>query len=266
MEDFNFKKKFGQNFLKDEKIIERIATCADIKEKSLVIEVGPGKGVLTKYLAKYADHVLCYEIDLELKDYLDQIVVNNTNVEVEYCDFLQSDLLKKLEQYSYEYLYFVSNVPYYITTPIIMKLMNLSLSFTNIVMMVQKEVGERFSSLPGCREYGSISVYLNYFYQVEKVFDVGREYFTPVPNVDSVVVSFIPRKERLFVKDQAFFFRIVRDSFQFKRKTLRNNLKDYDLNLVSLVLSKFGYDLTVRAENLSVEVFVELSNALFSSK
>lgn len=263
MEDFHFKKKFGQNFLKDEAIIERIANCADIKDHSLVIEVGPGKGVLTKYLAQYATCVLCYEIDLELKEHLDQIVTKNTNVEIEYCDFLQADLIKKLEKYSYEHLYFVSNVPYYITTPILMKLMELPLSFTKIVMMVQKEVGERFSSLPGCREYGSISVYLNYFYQVEKVFDVGREFFTPIPNVDSVVVSFTPRKEKLFVKSQTFFFQLVHDSFQFKRKNLRNNLKGYDLDLVSSVLSRYGYDLTVRAENLSVEIFVELSNALF---
>jgi len=262
METFNFKKKYGQNFLKDQNILEKIARSANISENSLVIEVGPGKGVLTKVLAQYAKQVLCYEIDLELEEHLKNNLCMVSNVDVKYQDFLQADILGDLKSYTYDSLYFVSNVPYYITTPILMKIMDSRLSFSNIVMMVQKEVGERFSSKPGSREYGSITVYLNYFYEVKKLFVVGRKSFVPSPNVDSVVISLTPREDKLMVKDLKKFFQLVRDSFQFKRKNLRNNLKQYDLDIVSSVLSNYGYDLTTRAEELPVSVFVDISNAI----
>ncbi len=265
MDNFNFKKKYGQNFLKNENVLKRIADSASIQANSCVIEVGPGKGVLTKYLAETAKQVLCYEIDLELKDFLEQNLSGYSNILIKYGDFLQADIVKDLENFSYDYLYFVSNVPYYITTPILMKIISSSLVFSNIVMMVQKEVGERFSSVPGSKSYGSISVYLNYFYDVKKLFNVDRTNFVPAPNVDSVVVSLTPKKEKLKVRDLDFFFVIVRDSFQFKRKTLRNNLKKYNLDIILSVLQKYGYDLSVRAENLPVEVFVDLSNALTES-
>lgn len=261
-ENFHFKKKFGQNFLRDPYIVERIAKSAQIKDHSLVIEVGPGKGILTRYLAQDADWVLCYEIDTELKEHLETSFAGNSHVTIKFKDFLTADIEADIKPYSYQNLYFVSNVPYYITTPILMKLMQSSLAFSNIVMMVQKEVGMRFCSLPGSRDYSSISVYLNYFYHTKILFSVGRHYFVPQPNVDSVVISLVPREEKLEVRDLSFFFQLVRDSFQFKRKTLRNNLKKYSLDTVLTVLEKYGYDLTVRAENLSVEVFVDLANAL----
>lgn len=261
-ETFQFKKKYGQNFLKDENIIEKIARSAGIKEKSLVIEVGPGQGVLTKYLAQLADYVLCYEIDLELSSYLSKNLKCYDNVEIKYTDFLKADVDSDIVSYDFDYIYFVSNVPYYITTPILMKLMQMNVSFSNIVMMVQKEVGERFCAQPGCRDYGSISVFLNYFYDVKKLFYVSRTNFVPAPNVDSVVVSFYPKSLRLSVLDLDFFFQLVRDSFQFKRKNLRNNLKKYDLEVIAEVLEKYGFHLSVRAEELSVDVFVEISNAL----
>jgi len=260
---FRFKKKYGQNFLSDENIVEKIAKSASILPNSLVIEVGPGKGVLTKYLAQFATYVLCYEIDLELQDYLSKNLDHYSNVDILYEDFLEASLLSDIGKYSYEHLYFVSNVPYYITTPILMKLMELPVSFSSIVMMVQKEVGTRFCAKPGCRDYGSLSVLLHYFFDVEKLFFVSKNSFVPVPNVDSVVVSFVPRKEKLVVSDLSFFFQLVYDSFQFKRKTLRNNLKKYDLNIISNILKKYDYDLSVRAEELDVSVFVEISNVLF---
>ena len=167
-----------------------------------------------------------------------------------------------MSKYDYEHLYFVSNVPYYITTPILLKLIESGLPFEKILMMVQKEVGDRFSTCPGNREYGSITVMLNYFYDVKKEFFVSRKQFVPEPNVDSVIVSFTEKEDKLFLKDFAFFERLVRDAFQYKRKNLRNNLKNYNLDVVLNILADFGYDLTVRAEMLPVEVFVKLANAL----
>ena len=129
-------------------------------------------------------------------------------------------------------------------------------------MMVQKEVGDRFTTKPGNREYGSITVLLNYYYEIKKEFFVSRKQFVPEPNVDSEVISFVERKDKLPLTDFNFFERVLKDSFQFKRKTIRNNLKQYDLKKVEEVLVKYGYDLNVRAEMLSVEIFVELANAL----
>ena len=167
-----------------------------------------------------------------------------------------------MANYEYDKLYFVSNVPYYITTPILLKIIESGLDFNKIVIMVQKEVGDRFTTLPGNREYGSITVLLNYFYDVKKEFFVSRKQFVPEPNVDSLIVSFSEKKDKLKLNDFKFFERILRDSFQFKRKTLKNNLKSYDLKKVEEVLKEYDYDLTVRAENLSVEIFVKISNAL----
>ena len=143
-----------------------------------------------------------------------------------------------------------------------MKIVNSNLNFKKICMMVQKEVGNRFCASPGSREYGSISVFLSYFYDVKKEFLVSRKEFVPEPNVDSVVISFTKKDVVLNLKDRDLFFKVVRDSFQFKRKNLRNNLKKYDLNIIRSVLQDYDYDLTVRAEQLSVEIFVAIANAL----
>lgn len=143
-----------------------------------------------------------------------------------------------------------------------MKIIDSHLNFQKICMMVQKEVGNRFSALPGTRDYGSITVFLSYFYIIKKEFLVSRKEFIPEPNVDSVVVSFTRKDNLLPLKDQDLFFRLVKDSFQFKRKNLRNNLKKYDLDSISLILEKYGYDLTARAEQLSVEIFVDIANGL----
>ena len=133
-------------------------------------------------------------------------------------------------------------------------------------MMVQKEVGDRFTSPPGSREYGSISVLLNYYYDVNKEFFVSKKEFIPEPKVDSVVISFTEKKDKLEVKDLAFFETILKESFQFKRKNIKNNLKKYDLKKVEQVLNEYNYDLTVRAENLSLEVFVDLANTLYENR
>lgn len=260
--DVKFKKKFGQNFLKDINVVKKIVRSAEIDGKSLVIEVGPGGGIMTRELSMVADNVLAYEIDEELKEEHDKRLGDRDNITILFQDFLESDIVKDVEKYDYDKLYFVSNVPYYITTPIILKLIDSGLRFEKIVMMVQKEVGDRFSTKSGNKEYGSITVLLNYFYNIKKEFFVSRKQFVPEPNVDSVIISFSEKSDKLSLNDFKFFEKLVRDSFQYKRKTLRNNLKGYDLDKVSRVLEKHGKDLNVRAEALDVEVFVEIANEL----
>lgn len=264
MERYNvdFKKKFGQNFLKNISVVKRIVDVADIKEKSLVIEVGPGGAIMTRELAKRADNVLAYEIDEDLKDELYSRLAGLNNVEVLFKDFLTSDLCGDVSKYDYENLYFVSNVPYYITTPIILKLIDSKLKFKRIVMMVQKEVGDRFTTGPGNKSYGSISVLLQYYFDARKEFLVSRNEFVPVPNVDSVIISFKEKENKYELLDGQFFEKLVRDSFQQKRKTIKNNLVCYDLEKVNMVLQRSGYDLSVRAEALPVNVFVDLANEL----
>ena len=260
--DVKFKKKFGQNFLKDINIVKKIVRSAEIDEKSLVIEVGPGGGIMTRELSIVADNVLAYEIDEEFKEEHAKRLGDRDNITILFQDFLESDIVKDVEKYDYDKLYFVSNVPYYITTPIILKLIESGLSFEKIVMMVQKEVGDRFSTKSGNKEYGSITVLLNYFYNIKKEFFVSRKQFVPEPNVDSVIISFSEKNDKLPLNDFNFFEKLVRESFQYKRKTLRNNLKGYDLDKVNKVLEKYGKDLSVRAEALDVEVFVEIANEL----
>ena len=264
MERYNvdFKKKFGQNFLKNISVVKRIVDVANIKEKSLVIEVGPGGAIMTRELAKRADNVLAYEIDEDLKDELYSRLEGLNNVEVLFKDFLTSDLCGDVSKYDYENLYFVSNVPYYITTPIILKLIDSKLKFKRIVMMVQKEVGDRFTTGPGNKSYGSISVLLQYYFDARKEFLVSRNEFVPVPNVDSVIISFKEKENKYELLDSQFFEKLVRDSFQQKIKTIKNNLVCYDLEKVNMVLQRSGYDLSVRAEALPVNVFVDLANEL----
>ena len=260
--DFNFKKKFGQNFLKDQTIPNKIVSAAGILEDSLVIEIGPGAGALTKVLATKAKQVICYEIDETLEEILDQELLGLNNVKVIYDDFLKRDVKQDLKDYNYSHLYVVANLPYYITTPIITRLVEEEIGCEKIVVMIQKEVADRFCAKPGTKEYGSITVFLNYYFDLKKEFLVSRNLFVPKPNVDSIVISLTKKKEQLELKNSELFFKLVRDSFRFKRKTLRNNLKGYDLERVEEVLKKYHLDLSVRAEDLSLEIFVEISNSL----
>lgn len=262
----NFKKKFGQNFLKDVNVVKKIVKTSGVSDNDLVIEVGPGGAIMTRELAKVAKNVLAYEIDNDLKEELKKRLDDFSNVEILFKDFLEADLIKDTEKYDYDNLYFVSNVPYYITTPIILKLIKSNLKFRNIVMMVQKEVGDRFTTGSGSKEYGSITVLLNYFYEVKKEFFVSRKQFIPEPNVDSLIISFKERSNRLYLENFDYFEKVIRDSFQFKRKNIKNNLKNYNLNIVLNVLNKYGFDLSVRAENLDYEIFVELANQLYLGK
>lgn len=261
MSNFKFKKQFGQNFLIDNNVINKIVSDIKVFPNSLVIEIGCGDGRLTKYLCDKFDFVLGYEIDLEVKEDLYKNLDNYDNYEIIFDDFLKRDVINDLLNKSYDNLYVIANLPYYITTPIIEKLTLLNLNIQLIRVMVQKEVGERFTALPGSKNYGSITVYLNYNYKVEKNFVVSRNCFFPKPNVDSIIISFY-KKDKLFVKDEMFFYKLVRDSFKYKRKTIRNNLKNYDLDVIQKVLNKYNFDLSVRAEQLDVSIFCDIANSL----
>lgn len=261
MSNFKFKKQFGQNFLIDNNVINKIVSDIEVFPNSLVIEIGCGDGRLTKYLCDKFDFVLGYEIDLEVKEDLYKNLDNYDNYEIIFDDFLKRDVINDLLNKSYDNLYVIANLPYYITTPIIEKLTLLNLNVQLIRVMVQKEVGERFTALPGSKNYGSITVYLNYNYKVEKNFVVSRNCFFPKPNVDSIIISFY-KKDKLFVKDEMFFYKLVRDSFKYKRKTIRNNLKNYDLDVIQKVLNKYNFDLSVRAEQLDVSIFCDIANSL----
>lgn len=260
--DFNFKKKYGQNFLKDKRIIDSIIYKADVDKDTLVIEVGPGAGALTVPLALKAGRVISFEIDESLKDILSSKLSEYNNVEVIYGDFLKSDVNSVLKKYDFSKKIMVSNLPYYITTPIIMKFIDDNIDVSKLVIMVQKEVALRFSASVNSREYNSLTVFLNYYYDIKKLVNVPRTVFVPVPNVDSVVIELKKKENKPYVKNEEVFFKLVRDSFKFKRKTLKNNLRDYDLDKIEKILMESGLSLQVRAEALSLEMFVKIANGL----
>lgn len=261
LNNFNFKKKFGQNFIIDENIIDSIINKAEIDKNTLVIEIGPGAGSLTYKLAKNAKNVLCYEIDTSLEEILKNNLKEFNNIEIIYNDFLKQNIKEDIKKYTYDKLYVVANLPYYITTPILIKIIEDSIVVDKIVVMVQKEVGDRFKAKPNSKDYSSLSVYLNYYFDVKKILDVSRNVFMPKPNVDSIVVEF-SKKEKINLKNEKLFFKLVRDSFKQKRKNLRNNLKEYDLEKINNILKKYNFDLTVRAEQLDINIFIDIANNL----
>jgi len=259
---FKLKKKFGQNFIIDENVINSIIDKSQIDKETLVIEIGPGAGSLTYKLGLAAKNVLCYEIDDTLKEILQCNINNLNNVEVIYQDFLKADVLTDLKKYQYSKLYVVANLPYYITTPIIIKIIEDKIPVDKMVVMVQKEVGDRFKAKPGSKDYGSLSVFLDYYFDVKKLMDISSNVFIPKPNVDSIIVEFKKKENIAYLKNSEVFFKLIRDSFTQKRKTLRNNLKGYNLDSVENTLKKYNLDLGVRAEQLSLEIFVEIANNL----
>ena len=252
-----FKKSLGQNFLRDESILNKIINSFDVLENSLIIEVGPGDGALTKKLLTKNVYVLSFEIDESLKKYLDNI--NDDKLSVIYKDFLSVDLKDYIKGNN---IYFVANVPYYITTPIISKFIDSNIIPNEMIMMVQKEVGKRLCSKPGNSDYGAISVILNYYFETNYLFDVDKTNFYPIPKVDSAVIRLVKRDKVLELNDINKFKKIVNDSFKMKRKNMRNNLKVYDLNIVDNTLKKYGFNLQTRAEEINYEVFVDLANNL----
>ena len=262
MKQFQFKKSLGQNFLNDKNVIHKIVESAEIDKDTLVIEVGPGSGALTELMVPKAGRALLYEADGRLEEHLKELLKNYDNYKIRIGDFLEADLKKDLVNYDYKKMYVVANLPYYITTPIIMKFVEECVMPQKFVIMVQKEVAYRLAASVGSKDYGSLTVFLNYYYDIKKLFDVSRNCFTPKPNVDSAIVEMKLKDNRLEVLDMNLFNKLVRDSFLYKRKTIRNNLKGYNLEVIENVLKSYGFDLSVRAESLKLEVFVELANGL----
>lgn len=262
MNNFAFKKSLGQNFLNDKNVIHNIVDNASIDKDTLVIEVGPGQGAITREIVPKAKYSILYEVDNRLEEYLNKTLKKYDNYKLIMNDFLKENVKKEISNYQYKKLYIVANLPYYITTPIVSKLIDDNIMPDKIVIMVQKEVAQRYSARVGSKEYGSLTVFLNHYYDITKLFDVSRNCFVPKPNVDSAVICMTKKENRLYVKDRELFNRLVKDSFKYKRKTIRNNLKEYDLDKIEKVLSNYKLNLNSRAENICMEIFVEIANTL----
>ena len=259
----NFKKKYGQNFLKDKNILKKIIEVSDVKENSLIIEIGAGAGALTEELIKKGE-VLSYEIDKDLQNELEE-KFKDKNVTFIFDDFLNRNIVRDLESFVYENIYVIANLPYYITTPIINKIIDEKIDVTKMTLMVQKEVGERFSAKENSKDYSSITVFLNYYFDVKKEFLVSKNCFVPKPDVDSMVISLTKKEAKSKVKNEEYFFNLVKESFKFKRKTLKNNLKNYDFSIVLKVLEKYGFNENVRAEEIPIKIFIEIANNLYDA-
>lgn len=260
MGNFQHKHSLGQNFLKDKSVLTRIIDSVDIKEDDLIIEIGPGQGALTKYLKLFHANLICFEIDTRVKKYLDNFLDDKTDII--YQDFLTIDLNKFLADYKYNKLYVIANLPYYITTPIIEKLSNSNLEFEAMVLMVQNEVANRLSAIPGTKDYGAITVLLKYLYDVQKLFFVSRKSFDPMPKVDSAVIKLTPRNDGFVATNFDVFNKLVRDAFKMKRKNLKNNLSSYNLDIINEVLNKYGLSLSYRAEMVCLDCFIEIANVI----
>lgn len=259
MSNFKFKKSLGQNFLIDNNIKQKIIESATIEQGSIILEVGPGNGALTKELVKLGVPVLSFEIDERLRPELESI--DASNLSLFFGDFLNVDLNDVLSAYSYKKIHLIANLPYYITTPIISKVMKES-KIDEMIVMVQKEVGDRFKAQPNSKDYNSLSISLQYYFDIKNVTVVSRKCFVPSPNVDSIVVKFSRRSELIPVNNEELFFSFVKDAFKQKRKNLRNNLRGYDLDKLEDALKCLGKDLTYRAEQLSIEDFAFVFNSL----
>lgn len=255
---FEYKKSLGQNFLKDSNIINKISNSINPSSDDLVIEIGPGAGALTKKIKEKNANLICFEIDERLRQVLDKL--SNEKTKIIYKDFLKIDLKEYIND-NYNRIFFVGNLPYYITTAIINKIVLESNPY-EIIIMIQKEVAERFMAKPKTREYNSLSIFLQYNFDIEKVCDVSKNCFEPKPKVDSMVIKLKKKEEKIFVKNEELFYKLIKDSFKQKRKNLRNNLGNYDLDTIEKELSKTNKSLKSRAEELTIEEFANISNKI----
>lgn len=267
-ENIKAKKKFGQNFLIDNNVLNNIITKSEITNKN-VIEIGPGLGSLTEYLIKDAKKLVCYEIDKDMVDILNERYISNEKVLILFKDFLKANLQEDIKKYfNDEEVIVVANLPYYITTAILTKILEETKQIKRIVVMVQKEVAMRLSGKPSTKDYNSLSVLIQYYTNVKHLFNVSPKSFIPQPEVDSSVIM-IERKELLQeVINEEYFLKFNRAIFSQRRKTLSNNLKQnfkYDQTLINNILSSFNLSLSVRAESLTVEQIVNLSNEFYKN-
>ncbi len=254
MEKIYAKKSLGQNFLKDSNVLKKIANSFDVCENDLIIEIGPGKGALTKYLLDKKSSLICYELDERLKECL--IYFESEKCHIVFDDFLKRDIAQDIQE-NYQHIYVIANIPYYITTPIIEHILESNIKIDGMTLLVQKEVALRFSAQPKSKDYGFFTVYLNHFFEIEKLFDVPASSFSPVPKVTSAVVKFI-RKKEVHSIDMERFKVFLKEAFSQKRKKLKNNLKSYDWNVFKEVLLENHFDEDVRAEEVSYDVFLKM--------
>lgn len=258
---FEHKKSLGQNFLKDNNIINKIVDSINPSMNDLIIEIGPGEGALTKKLVNKKCDLICFEIDKRLEEVLFNI--KSDNIKIYFEDFLKVDLNKYIDE-KYENIYFIGNLPYYITTAIINKITN-EANAREITIMIQKEVANRFMAKPKTKQYNSLTLFLQYNYEITKICDVSKNCFDPIPKVDSTVIKLKRhQKYKNSCLNEKIFYKIIKDSFTQKRKTLKNNLKNYNLELIDSVLKKYNKNINNRAEELTIEEFIDIANNLNS--
>ncbi|MDE6655468.1 MAG: 16S rRNA (adenine(1518)-N(6)/adenine(1519)-N(6))-dimethyltransferase RsmA [Anaeroplasmataceae bacterium] len=263
---FKIKKQYGQNFLTDAKILNQIVDSAELTKETAVIEIGPGLGALTELLCERAGFVLAYEIDAELLPILEHNLKEHTNYKVILKDILKADVFADIDFYLKEYqnIYVVANLPYYITTPILLGLLSKSLPIKKYIMMMQLEVANRICGKPATKDYNALSVWIEYRAKATKLFKVPRSVFIPAPNVDSAVVQ-LEVYEILPIQaiNEELFSSLIRQCFTQRRKTLYNNLcLVYRKELVNRMLADLNISPSVRAEVLTLKEFIAMSDYL----
>lgn len=269
---FSFKKSLGQNFIIDPNILRNIVSHADLTLSSGAIEIGPGIGALTEHLARACKKVVAFEIDQRLLPVLEDTLSPYDNVKIVHSDILEADVQKVItdEMQGIEDIMVVANLPYYVTTPILMKLLNDRLPIRGFVVMMQKEVADRITARPGTKEYGSLSIAVQYYATADVVMTVPKTVFMPQPNVESAVIKLIKHNEPpVKVIDEDFLFIVTRASFAQRRKTILNNLqtglpqgKEKKQYIIE-ALEKCQISPTRRGETLSIEEFGQLADALY---
>ena len=261
-------KKYGQNFIGDPALLERIATVCDWQPGDRALEIGPGAGTLTRAIAREAEEVLAVEIDCRLAPLLEETLADCANVHLVFTDALKADLDALMrDTLGWDGRYkLIANLPYYITTPLIMHVLEDSEKVSELVIMVQKEVGERLCAAPGSKAYGAVTVMVQYAATVARAFDVGRHAFVPAPEVDSTILHLIPYEKRpIQAQSDAVLRRVVKAAFSQRRKTLRNSLSSLgcDKALIKQALEAASIEDSRRAETLSVAEFVALADAFY---
>lgn len=269
---FTFKKSFGQNFLTDTNILQKIVDTAEIDKHVNVIEIGPGIGALTEFLAENAAEVMAFEIDERLMPILADTLQEFENVKIINEDILKSDLQARIKEFSNPELPIkvVANLPYYITTPILIHLIESRIPFSEFVVMMQREVADRISAQPNSKSYGSLSIAVQYYMTAKVAFIVPRTVFVPAPNVDSAILKMTCRdKPAVEVKDEPFFFKVSKASFTHRRKTLWNNLtscfgkSDEIKTRLEIALNNADLSPNVRGEALALQEFARLADSLY---
>ena len=267
---FTFKKSFGQNFLTDANILNKIVEVADLNEGVGVIEIGPGIGALTEFIARRAKKVVAYEIDARLIPILDETLAPYHNVEIIHQDILKADVAQMIEEQFKEVkqIAVVANLPYYITTPILMGLIEKNLPIDRYITMMQTEVARRLSAQPSTKDYNALSIAVQYYTEAKIVLNVPKTVFIPAPNVDSSVVRLTRRqKPAVLVLDEAFFMEFVHAAFKQRRKTIQNNLSSHFDSLtkeqISELLKEAGILPTRRGESLSIAEFARVANSFY---